>query len=117
MVRLMPRVAGIPVSLVSVGTRDGVILDGAAAHPRGRRRTALIWVHGLGSTFASGQPLIRVLAGRLNTAGIGYLKLNTRGHDVVARGGPRVVGAAVEGFGASVHDVRAMIDAFSGEWL
>jgi acetyl esterase/lipase len=109
MVRLMTRVAAIPVSLVSVGTRDGVILDGVAAHPRGRRRTALIWVHGLGSTFASGQPLIRALAGRLNAAGIGYLKLNTRGHDVVARAGPRVVGAAFERFGDSVHDVRAMI--------
>ena len=43
-------------------TRDGVVLDGVAAHPRGRRRTALIWVHGLGSTFSSGQPLIRALS-------------------------------------------------------
>ncbi|HTG13513.1 MAG TPA: hypothetical protein VK746_22155, partial [Candidatus Eisenbacteria bacterium] len=80
----------MPVSLVSVRTRDGVVLDGAAAHPRGRRRTALIWVHGLGSTFSSGQPLIRALSGRLNAAGIGYLKLNTRGHGVVTRAGTRL---------------------------
>ena len=105
----MPRPAGVPVFLVSVRTRDGVVLDGAAAHPRGRRRTALIWVHGLGSTFSSGQPLIRALSGRLNAAGIGYLKLNTRGHGVVTRAGTRLAGAAFERFGESVHDVRAAI--------
>ena len=103
----MARVAGVPVSLVSVRTRDGVVLDGVAAHPRGRRRTALIWVHGLGSSFSSGQPLIRALSARLNAAGIGYLKLNTRGHGTVARAGTRLVGAAFEHFGESVHDIRA----------
>src|SRR5258705_11857268 len=36
----MPRPAGVPVSLVIVRTLDGVVLDGAAAHPRGRRRSA-----------------------------------------------------------------------------
>jgi pimeloyl-ACP methyl ester carboxylesterase len=105
----MPRPAGVPVSLVTVRTRDGVVLDGVAAHPRGRRRTALIWVHGLGSTFSSGQPLIRVLSARLNAAGIGYLKLNTRGHGVVTRAGKRLAGAAFEHFGESVHDVRAAV--------
>ena len=105
----MPRVAGVPVSLVSIQTRDGVVLDGVAAHPRGRRRTALIWVHGLGSTFSSGQPLIRALSGGLNAAGIGYLKLNTRGHGVVTRAGQRLAGAAFEHFGESVHDIRATI--------
>ena len=99
----------MPVSLTSVRTRDGVVLEGVAAHPRGRRRTALIWVHGLGSTFSSGQPLIRVLSARLNAAGIGYLKLNTRGHGVVTRAGKRLAGAAFEHFGESVHDVRAAI--------
>ncbi len=105
----MPRVAGVPVSLVSVQTRDGVVLDGVAANPRGRGRTALIWVHGLGSTFSSGQPLIRALSAGLNGAGIGYLKLNTRGHGVVTRPGKRLAGAAFEHFGESVHDIRATI--------
>lgn len=105
----MPRPTGVPVSLVSVRTRDGVVLDGVAAHPRGRRGTALIWVHGLGSTFSSGQPLIRALSARLNAAGIGYLKLNTRGHGVVTRAGERLAGAAFERFGESVHDIRAAI--------
>jgi pimeloyl-ACP methyl ester carboxylesterase len=106
--------AGVPVSLVSVRTRDGVVLDGVAAHPRGRRRTALIWLHGLGSAFSSGQPLMGALSARLNTAGIGYLKLNTRGHETVARAGRRLVGAAFERFGDSVHDIRAMLALASG---
>jgi alpha-beta hydrolase superfamily lysophospholipase len=105
----MTPVASVPVSLVRVRTRDGVWLDGVIAEPRRRRNAALIWVHGLGSTFASGQPLIRALSTRLNAAGIAYLKLNTRGHDTVARGGQRLAGAAFERFGECVEDIRAMI--------
>jgi pimeloyl-ACP methyl ester carboxylesterase len=97
------------ISLASVRTRDGVVLDGVVAEPRGRRRTALVWVHGLGSSFSSGQPLIRELSRRLTAAGIGYLKLNNRGHHVVARGGKRLAGAAFERFGESVLDLRATI--------
>jgi pimeloyl-ACP methyl ester carboxylesterase len=94
---------------VRVRTRDGVWLDGVMAEPRRKRRVALIWVPGLGSVFSSGQPLIRELSRRLNAAGIAYLKLNTRGHDVVARGGKRLAGAAFERFGDSVEDIRTMI--------
>lgn len=106
----MTRVPGVPVSLVRARTRDGVWLDGVIAEPRRRRNVALVWVHGLGSTFSSGQPLIRVLSTRLNAAGIAYLKLNNRGHDTVARGsGRRLAGAAFERFGDSVEDIRATI--------
>ncbi|MGH7315182.1 MAG: alpha/beta hydrolase [Candidatus Rokuibacteriota bacterium] len=104
----------MPVSLVSIRTRDGVVLEGVVAEPRGRRRTALIWVHGLGSRFSSGQPLIRALSARLNAAGIGYLKLNNRGHGTVARAGERLAGAAFERFDESVHDIRAMIALAAG---
>jgi len=102
--RAAPRLA-----LVRVKTRDGVWLDGVIAEPPRRRRAALIWVHGLGSVFSSGQPLIRALSTRLTAAGIAYLKLNNRGHDVVARAGRRLAGAAFERFGESVRDIRAMI--------
>jgi alpha-beta hydrolase superfamily lysophospholipase len=105
----MAEIARVPGALVSVRTRDGVQLDGLIVEPRGRRATALIWVHGLGSRFSSGQPLIRALSTRLNRAGIGYLKLDTRGHDLVARQGERLAGAAFERFEESVEDVRAMI--------
>src|SRR6059058_5086783 len=70
---------------------------------RRRRRTALIWVHGLGSAFSSGQPLIRELSRRLNAAGIAYFKFNNRGHDVVAGRGKHLAGAAFERFGQSIE--------------
>src|SRR5262245_58677458 len=102
-------VARVPVSLVRVRTRDRVFLDGVMTEPRRRRGVALVWVHGLGSVFSSGQPLIRALSSRLNAAGIAYLKLNNRGHDAVARGGRRLAGAAFERFGESVEDIRTAI--------
>ena len=105
----MTPLARVPVSLVRVRTRDGVWLDGVISEPRRRRNVALIWVHGLGSVFSSGQPLIRELSSRLTAAGIAYLKLNNRGHDAVARGGRRLVGAAFERFGDSVEDIRTAI--------
>jgi alpha-beta hydrolase superfamily lysophospholipase len=101
--------AGVPVSLGRLKTRDGVWLDGIVAEPRRPRRTALIWVHGLGSVFSSAQPLIRELSTRLNAAGIGYFKFNNRGHDIVAGRGKQLAGAAFERFGQSVEDVRAMV--------
>jgi pimeloyl-ACP methyl ester carboxylesterase len=98
-----------PAALVRVRTRDGVWLDGVMIEPRRRRERALVWVHGLGSVFSSGQPLISALSTRLTRAGIAYLKLNNRGHDIVARAGRRLGGAAVERFGESVEDIRATI--------
>lgn len=105
----MPEPIGVPTTLVRLRTRDGVWLDGLMAEPRGRRDTALVWVHGLGSVFSSGQPLIRELSMRLTAAGIGYFKVNTRGHDVVAGRGGRLAGAAFERFGQSVEDLRTVI--------
>src|SRR5262245_12228079 len=106
----MPRPLGVPVSLVRIATHDGVWLDGVVAEPRGRRRAAVVWVHGLGSVFSSGQPLTRELSTRLNAAGIAYFKLNTRGHDVVARAGRRMAGAAFERFRQCLVDIRAIVD-------
>lgn len=105
----MTKPARVSVSLVRLRTRDGAWLDGVIAEPRRRRRAALVWVHGLGSVFSSGQPLIRELSTRLNAAGIGYFKFNNRGHDVVAGPGGHLAGAAFERFGQSVEDIRAMI--------
>ncbi|HYU15626.1 MAG TPA: alpha/beta fold hydrolase [Candidatus Acidoferrum sp.] len=104
----MTKPARVEVSLVRLRTRDGVWLDGAVAEPS-HRRAALIWVHGLGSVFSSGQVLIRELSSRLNAAGIGYFKFNNRGHDIVAGRGRHLAGAAFERFGQSVADIRTMI--------
>jgi acetyl esterase/lipase len=105
----MPRPVGIPVSLVRLKTRDGVWLDGVVTEPKRRPRTALILVHGLGSVFSSAPTLTRELSTRLNAAAIGYFKFNTRGHDVVARGGRRLAGAAYERFVDSVEDIRTVL--------
>ena len=105
----MPRPPAVPVSLVCVHARDGVRLDGAMVEPRRARKAALVWIHGLGSSFASGQPLMRALSARLSAAGVAYLKLNTRGHDVVTRAGDRFAGAAFERFTECVVDIRAAI--------
>ena len=105
----MTRVARLHVSLARLHTRDGVPLDGVIREPTRRRRAALIWVHGLGSTFASGQPLIEVLSRRLNRVGVAYLKFNNRGHDIVVRGGRRLQGSAFERFTECVEDIRTTI--------
>ncbi|MGH7309461.1 MAG: alpha/beta hydrolase [Candidatus Rokuibacteriota bacterium] len=105
----MTTIARVSVSLVRVRTRDGVWLDGVIAEPRRRRNVALIWVHGLGSVFSSGQPLIRAVSTRLNAIGIAYIKLNNRGHDTVARAGRQLAGAAFERFRESVEDIRTAI--------
>jgi dipeptidyl aminopeptidase/acylaminoacyl peptidase len=60
----MPRTSVVPVSLVRVRTRDGVRLDGALIEPRRARKAALVWIHGLESSFSSGQPLMRALSAR-----------------------------------------------------
>src|SRR5262249_54717623 len=97
------------MSLVTIRTRDRVVLDGLRADPKRRRRAVLVWLHGLGSAFSSGQTLTQQLAARLTAAGIGYVKLNNRGHDVVARAGRRLQGAAFERFAGSVEDIRATV--------
>ena len=99
----------IPVALARLRTEDGVFLDGVLAEPSRRRGTALVWVHGLGSVFSSGQPLIRELSTRLTRAGVGYFKFNTRGHDVVAGRGRALAGAAFERFRDCVLDLRTVI--------
>jgi acetyl esterase/lipase len=68
-----------------------------------------VWVHGYGSVFSSGQPMIRAMSTRLNAAGIGYFKFNTRGHDVVAGRGRQLAGAAFERFERSIEDIRTVV--------
>lgn len=105
----MPRSPALALSLARVATRDGVWLDGVVAEPRRRGRAALIWMHGLGSVFSSGQPLTRELATRLNAAGVAFFKFNNRGHDVVSGRGRHLAGAAFERFRQSVEDIRALV--------
>ena len=102
----------IPVLLTRIKTRDGVTLEGIYVKPRSRGKTALVWLHGLSSRFSSGQPLIGELSSRCERLGIGYLKFNTRGHDIVTSEKlPRLSfgGSAFEKFADCGLDIRAMV--------
>lgn len=99
----------IPALLAKIKTRDGITLEGIIVKPRRKTLTALVWLHGLGSRFSSGQSLIAELSKRASQNKIAYLKFNTRGHDVVAKGGKQFIGSAFEKFEECVHDIRAII--------
>ena len=83
------------VDLINVTTSDGVRLDGIYQKPTGTTGPldAVICVHGTGSNFYS-STLFDALAGRLLELGVGVLRVNTRGHDLMStastpRGGRR----------------------------
>lgn len=98
----------IPVLLTTIKTRDGIALDGIVVTPKRKRSVALVWLHGLGTRFSSRQPLLKELAARCSRNGIAYLKFNTRGHDIVARGKKKLVGSGFEKFKECILDIRAM---------
>lgn len=103
----------IPVLLASIKTRDGICLDGIYVPPKRKSKIALIWVHGLGSRFSSGQTLTKELSALCQKQSIGYLKFNNRGHDEVnrdGRGKKKLQGKAFEKFEDCVKDIRAVIN-------
>ncbi len=102
----------IPVILTRVKTRDDITLEGIIIPPKRKSKTALIWVHGLGSRFYSGQTITKEVSSAASKLGIGYLNFNNRGHDTVNRDGigkKRNLGRAFERFEDCVHDIRAVI--------
>lgn len=101
----------IPLFLTQIRTRDGLILDGVMIEPRKKSDAALVWIHGLTSSFYSSPTLIKELSDLCQKNGIGYFKFNTRGHDVVARGHDThpLLGTVYEQFEDCVHDIRAII--------
>lgn len=99
----------IQVYLSRIKTRDGIWLDGIVIEPKRKSKTALIWIHGLGSNFAHGQPLIAAVSNACTRRGIAYFKFNTRGHDIVHRDMPVNQGSGLEKFEACAPDIRAII--------
>ena len=103
--------------LIHITTRDGVRLDGAyhaPAHPgaAGFAVDALCLLHGTGGSFYS-SPLFGFLAERLLALGVGVLRANTRGHDLISTAsttqGGRRQGAAYEIVDDCRHDVTAWL--------
>lgn len=108
----------IPVLLTQVKTSDGFILDGFVITPKHVSKTAIIWLHGLGSRFSSGQTLIKELALQCSENGFGYLKFNLRGNNKVTSGienskNKKFLGSAFERFQDCTLDIRAIIN-FAG---
>jgi len=102
----------IPVFLTKTETPDGITLDGIYVPPKRKSKTALIWIHGLSSRFSSGQTLIQELSSGCKKTGIGYFKLNNRGHDIINRDGSDkkfFQGAAYERFEDCLTDIKSQI--------
>lgn len=106
------------VELCQVETADGVRLDGAwapapdpSAQAAGPARTALL-IHGTGGHFY-GRGVLARFADEAWAAGWNVLRVNTRGHDLVAHGtgsGPLARGgAAYERLGDCTHDLTAWL--------
>jgi alpha/beta superfamily hydrolase len=106
------------VDLVQAVTRDGLRLDGAFTKSDAGQALsldALCFLHGTGGNFYS-STLLDALAARLLERGVGVLRANTRGHDLMsnaqtAAGGKRL-GAAYEEVDDCRHDVAGWL-----EWL
>lgn len=109
------------VELVRVTTSDGVRLDGAwqAAStkrpPQSLDTDTVLCVHGTGSNFYA-STLMESLAQQMHQLGLGVLRINTRGHDLIStaatESGGRRAGAAYEIVDDCRHDLAAWI-----EWL
>lgn len=107
--------------LVETTTRDHVVHQGLFASPSDPSDTAILWIHGLTSTFYSKPRLHDAFARRCDTAGLGYAAFNNRGHDLITsisridrrrRKGRSSIpgGAGQEVFEDSVHDIQAGMD-------
>lgn len=102
----------IPVFLTHIKTRDGITLDGIYIKPRRKSDTALIWVHGLGSRFSSGQTRTEKISTATSRSKIGYFNFNNRGHDTVNRDGigkRKNLGRAFERFEDCIKDIQTVI--------
>lgn len=104
------------VELCRVTTADGLMLDGSLRVPPGSRGPhaidACLLVHGTGSNFTA-PGLMDAFANQAMAAGIASLRVNTRGHDLMARipteRGSILGGAAYENIADCRHDLAAWI--------
>lgn len=104
------------VELCRVSTDDGLVLDGALRIPAEARTSlpidACLLVHGTGGNFTA-PGLMDAFANQAASAGVASLRINTRGHDLMARipteRGSVLGGAAYENIADSRHDLVAWL--------
>lgn len=99
-------------TLVRIPTTDGLLLDGALSElPAGKPKSrAWVLLHGTGSNFSS-PGILEGLAQLFASRGEAALRLNTRGHDLLAKiptmSGSIKGGAAFENIGDAHLDIEA----------
>lgn len=107
--------------LAEIITKDKLVHQGIYVAPKKAEKKAILWVHGLGSTFYGDVPLIETLADACEKQGIGFAAFNNRGHDRITglkrvessseKGYDRLTGGAgVEVFEECVYDINAGVD-------
>jgi dienelactone hydrolase len=106
-------------NLEQLTTSDGYLHQGLVSLPN-RATRALVWVHGLTSTFYNNVVLMKALAQETETQGLAFASFNTRGHDMItgvkmkdkasAKGYKHgIAGAGYEVFTDCVYDIDAVI--------
>src|SRR5215217_6724330 len=98
------------VDLLDVRTADGVRLHGAYLEPADPAwpTDTVVCVHGTGSNFYS-SALFDDLTRHFHSAGVGVLRVNTRGHDLMSSDAGRRLGAAYEVVDHCIPDLAAWI--------
>jgi len=107
-------------SLEEITTKDGIVLQGIYHEPPVKKDLAILWIHGLTSTFYSDALIFELLINKLDKDGAGFASFNNRGHDMIT--GLRKVdkksptgfshasgGAGYEKFEDCVYDIDAGI--------
>lgn len=69
--------------LAEIVTKDKLIHQGLFYKPTNLGKKAILWVHGLSSTFYGNTKLLEAFGEYCEKEGIGFAVFNNRGHDVV----------------------------------
>lgn len=114
------RLPSVTYELAQITTKDGLEHQGIFYRPEKPGNTAILWIHGLTSTFYNDPPLMELFARLGGEKGYAFASFHTRGHDYVTsthRLDPtnekgyvyETVGASVETFTDCVPDIDAAV--------
>lgn len=104
--------------LTEITTKDKLLHQGLYFKPKKPTKKAMLWVHGLTSTFYGGVRMLEAFVDACEKQGIGFAAFNNRGHDIVtgikkidpreAKGYTRMNGGAgYERFEDCIYDIDA----------
>lgn len=70
--------------LAEIVTKDKLIHQGLFYQPKNPGKKAMLFVHGLSSTFYAGKTMLEAFADVCENEGIGFVAFNNRGHDLIS---------------------------------